>query len=66
MLYIDPNSPKKKKQDKQYQKGLYYKYSLLGYQAVSYKQKKGKGFQKHNVSIIVRTLGAVLYPNPKG
>jgi hypothetical protein len=40
---------------------------LLGHQAVFYKQKNGKGFQKkHNVSIVVRILGIVLRLDPKG
>jgi hypothetical protein len=34
----------KKKQDKQRQKDLYYKYSLLGHQAAFYRQKKKKRF----------------------
>jgi hypothetical protein len=46
MLYISPNSLKKK-QDERYQKRLCYKYSLLGYQAVSYKQKKERDSRKN-------------------
>jgi hypothetical protein len=40
---------------------LCYKYGLPGYQVVSYKQKKGKGFQKkHNANITTRILGTIL------
>jgi hypothetical protein len=57
----------KKKRDEQYQKGLYYEYGLLGYQAASYKQKKGKRFQKkRNANTTIQVLGAVLRPDPEG
>jgi hypothetical protein len=39
---------------------------LLGHQVVSYKQKKRKGFQKHNISIITQILRVALRPNPEG
>jgi hypothetical protein len=57
----------KEKRGKRRQKGLYYEYGLPGYQAASYKQKKGKGFQKkHNVSTAARILKAALRPDPEG
>jgi hypothetical protein len=57
----------KEKRDKRRQKGLYYEYGLLGHQAASHKQKKGKGFQKkRNANTAIRMLGAVLRPDPEG
>jgi hypothetical protein len=55
----------KEKQDEWYQKELYYKCGLPGYQATSYKQKKGKGFQKHNISAATRTIGIMLCLDPE-
>jgi hypothetical protein len=52
--------------DEQCQKGLCYKYGLLGHKAASHKQRKRKGFQKkRSISTAARMLGAMLCPDPE-